>query len=1255
MRIITLASLLCTFIAAYATPISQEEAKDIAENFLNKNLNQDAPSRKSLRPASSLDKNSQYYIFNAAGGEGFVIVSGDDRTRPILGYSENGNLDVSTLPPQLEFMLMAFSESLESLPETTQSYTSNRQIKRKPIKAPATPLLETQWNQDAPYNNLCPMIGGQKALTGCVATAMGQVINFTHKSNKVEEVPEYWSNDLWMPNLPARTFDYPLQSDDDIASLMLYCGQSVRMEYGVQESGAYVENIPEALHNYFGWESETRVMERGNYNDEHWLRIVGEEIAAAHPIIYSAVTSQGEAHCFVVDGIDGELFHVNWGWGGLADGYYNFSPYAGENKSQYILMQRIISTRDDDNSADIITYGTTIDGINYQLNDEGGSLTAAVLPLKNGEKYRGDLRIPSHVNYEGKTYTVNYFGQNAFVDCAHLTSIFIPATIEGNDWSVFSGCTNLHKVDVEDLLSFCRLEVGGWWTGSPLHNGADLYLNGQIIKDLYIPEGIETLGYCKFSNCTSIESVHFPKSVKSIGQNAFGGCKNLKNVDFSESSVSTIDIQAFHNCESIYEIYLPTTLKEIREDAFRAINGPGVPYLRKVVSLAATPPYSDNAFEDRHYGDAVLYVPDASVESYKTSKEWEMFAVVLPLSEEKPLAEYAYTEDDIFRYEINLTDRYAMLLDRIDDHWIDGHLVIPSSISYDGIQYPVERLGCRALYAQGVCRCDAPLNHIGIAAFQWSGLDDSFKIPSTLSCIPDLTFCNSEFNTLAIPASITKIGHKAFDLHEAYSWDENSVREIECLGAVPPEIEEDTFNPDAYRQILLKVPFGAKKNYACAKGWRNFLSISNSGEEQEEILSSDISLSANFTGLTDVHPGMSLKVEGIVRNSGQQDVDGFDIYWNIDKGEMNTEHFDVKIPAGDFHIFRTQLPAHVDKSGDHLLTLTAAIDKADDLDTSDNTVCLDFTSFDDAYYRVTLIEQFTSEECGLTPWANDLLFEGIESSGNQDFVTHATHHCGFYDDFLTINHDYEWFYNDWGTYTPAVMINRTDMEGSESPVKNLSMSPERDILRESGLCFAQVSVKMEVVENEVVVRTLLEKTAGFDVNDGYDRVTVYLVEDNIPSIAQRDVWTEDGYNHDFIHRNTVRKVMSEIWGYPIEWKGDMCAYLFSSPLNEDWKTADLKAIAFLHRYDPGDVLNSQVYTAGSSDLPQYCTPIDDSLYIDATSGISTGIEPITSEASTSTAVYNLMGVKMADSADQLDRLPAGIYIVNHRLIYHNPK
>lgn len=1194
-------------LTAQANPIGSSEAILIAEQFLGKEVQALNLPRKSAGTATAATPS--LHILNASDGKGFVVVSGDDRIMPVLAYSDNGQFDPQTAPESALWLISEYQKAIEAM--TPDAPAAQRRLPRKnPVKrSPSVePLLSTQWGQGDPYNNQCPSIGGINTLTGCVATAMAQVVNYENKTSTVAAVPEYWYENGYAEGLPSREFSFGNLSEADIAWLMRYCGQSVEMSYGIDASGAESEKVPNALRNYFGWEDEVNLLKREDYNDQHWNRMVAEEIGSGHPLIYSAMSETGIGHSFVVDAVSDDYYHVNWGWEGNSDGYYSFSPFGSDsdNKSTYILWQDMVAARDDDPSNDVIDYGTTINGINYQLSDD---MTAAVLPLKGGEKYRGELVIPSTVEYGGDTYTVTYFGQSAFVNCKHLTSISIPATITGQAWSIFDGCENLHKVNIEDLTSFIKLDVGGWWTGSPLTYGADLYLNGEIVRDLVIPEGIENVGYCKFANCTSVETITFPSTIKVAGQYSFSGCPKLRYVDMLESALELIGELAFVNDDVMEEVRLPATLNTIKPDAF----GQGCRKLRKVVSLATTPPNAEGtstigkgiAFTHRTFSDVRLYVPDSSMELYKKAKEWRNFCEILPISEEKPLPEVDTISAGPLIYEINLTEKFAKVIsiniDYIPSEGNDDRIIlIPTYVVYSDQNYPVEEIGYETFYGKSYenFEIQAPVRKLGISAFCWSTIENGLKLPDTLNSIPESAFRNFSTSKLILPASLDYIGENALCAEENISYYDlsgNGILEIESLNPLPPTVCDNTFDAHQFEHTILRVPYGSKKAYSIASGWSNFKNIENIGDEQEIILNNDLTISATLKGKTSLRNGMPLHVTGTVFNRGSQSVTGFKLKWNIDGNDSDEKSFGFEIMPNESSEFDIYIPVNVSNSGSHVLNISAMInDDIQDDDTSDNVAELNFDTFDNGYYRVSLIEQFTSENCGLTPSANPKVYNAIEQTDNADFVAHVFNHCGYYDDFLTLTHDYEWFYNDWGTYTPAIMLNRTDIANSGyTPVMSVADRFEFDLQNESGICNAMVSVSCDLQDNNISVKTVLDKDASFDIAAGYDYVTVFLIEDSIPAREQIDVWT-DGYLQDYYHRNVLRKVLTSPWGERIKWDGDSCLYRFKTDINPEWNKDNLSAVAFIHRYNPDSPTDCQVYTAGASYQPQYREIPDDS-------------------------------------------------------------
>lgn len=301
--------------------VSEQEALKKAQHFMQgKQFKAANSSRVKHRSAS----NDAFYVFNSEDNDGFVIVSSDDRTPDILGYSMHGKLDIDNLPCNVSWVLNCYKQVLDSLAMMPDSDLGRKANRRSPSsqKAEIEPLITTHWGQGAPYNNQCPEYNSQKCLTGCVATAMAQIINY-HRwpQGNTSAIDSYTTSSLGIevPQLGATNFNWNNMTDDEVAKLMRYCGQAVHMDYTLSASGT---SRPEnAFINVFGYSKSTSGMGGKKFTAEHLENHVYEELENNRPVFYTGVNSNG-GHAFVVDGYKDGLFHINWGWNGDADGYF---------------------------------------------------------------------------------------------------------------------------------------------------------------------------------------------------------------------------------------------------------------------------------------------------------------------------------------------------------------------------------------------------------------------------------------------------------------------------------------------------------------------------------------------------------------------------------------------------------------------------------------------------------------------------------------------------------------------------------------------------------------------------------------------------------------------------------------------------------------------------------------------------------------------------------------------------------------------
>lgn len=337
--------------AANAERVSKQEALQKAQQFMpGKQFGEARGFARSANPSDG----EPFYVFNAEGNRGFVIVSGDDRTTEIIGYSKTGHLDMEQMPDNLKWWLDGYVRQMEALGTSAKPAEKFMTRGADSWKA-VSPLIKTQWNQYEPYNLMCPdgnyvdyyEVGydaNNRCVTGCVATAMAQIMYYWKWPNGCDAIDSYptgYYDDDWnfietnrVKGLPATTFKWDKmktvytsgemgEAADAVAELMRYCGQAVNMDYGTDGSSAGI--LPYIMARYFGFGKNARQVVRSLYSLSVWENMIYKEVSEERPVLYGGSSISG-GHQFIVDGYDGKgLFHMNWGWGGMSDGYFVLS------------------------------------------------------------------------------------------------------------------------------------------------------------------------------------------------------------------------------------------------------------------------------------------------------------------------------------------------------------------------------------------------------------------------------------------------------------------------------------------------------------------------------------------------------------------------------------------------------------------------------------------------------------------------------------------------------------------------------------------------------------------------------------------------------------------------------------------------------------------------------------------------------------------------------------------------------------------
>lgn len=349
--------LLVLPLGMWADELTEKAAQELAQQFVASHN-----TRKSAPTVTAAGQVSGLYVFNVSNNGGFVIVSNDDQTIPILGFGQSGNIDTEDLPDNMRAWLQGYADQIAWLKSNNDNENQNGNGKkaRRKVGSHSTtaiaPLIMTHWNQTAPYNNLCPEIDGEKTVTGCVATTVAQIMYYHYAHNGFAAaantaIPGYSTSalnkaresiSLDVSGLSATTFDWENMQNSytgsettvqntAVATLMQYCGSAMQMMYGLISNGgssSYGESIPFALKHYFGYDGGVRYCYRKNYSYADWVDLIYGELAASRPVALGG-QSCGGGHSFICDGYkyesETDYFHINWGWGGGSDDYFVLS------------------------------------------------------------------------------------------------------------------------------------------------------------------------------------------------------------------------------------------------------------------------------------------------------------------------------------------------------------------------------------------------------------------------------------------------------------------------------------------------------------------------------------------------------------------------------------------------------------------------------------------------------------------------------------------------------------------------------------------------------------------------------------------------------------------------------------------------------------------------------------------------------------------------------------------------------------------
>ena len=518
-------------LSLQAGPVDQQKAQQLGTKFLSTTAVGQRSADIQLNLVSVATDHSRgaidFYAFNVIGGEGFVIVAGDDCVKPILAYSTTGIYNPQDVAEGFAYTLNSFRKEIhyvrehhigatpDIVAEWKSVMTTGNLREGRAARSVVGPLCQTTWNQNYPYSSQCPEDeegSGGHVYAGCVATAMGQVMKYwdypEHGTGSHTYYPEGYAQQT--ANFGETDYHFELMplsidstsTEEDcfyIAQFLHHCGIAVDMQYSGHGSGAYSQDVPVALSNYFGYTSlEYEMLGFWGFNfytNEQWIQMLKDGGLDEHiPLYYSGSDDNGAGgHAFVCDGYDeNDYFHFNWGWSGRDDawcpiGALNTTKYAFNDSNSFIghivpqnsaYYQRADSVVDFTVMENATMDGVTLSWTNPTINLNGNTLTSieSITIRRNNEVVATltDVQVGASMTYEDADLAPGLY---EYAVCVTNEA--------GISRHVYRKIMVGEKCDVTFVL---RDQGGDGWKGAAISVTAE---NGQRIAIITMDEGTE--------------------------------------------------------------------------------------------------------------------------------------------------------------------------------------------------------------------------------------------------------------------------------------------------------------------------------------------------------------------------------------------------------------------------------------------------------------------------------------------------------------------------------------------------------------------------------------------------------------------------------------------------------------------------------------------------------------------------------------------------------------------------------------------
>ncbi|MDE6273358.1 MAG: C10 family peptidase [Muribaculaceae bacterium] len=889
-RLFALALSGLTALGLHAAHLSPQEALQRLKSDRNRVAASKAIANSNPRYLGSIPTEAgkdALYLYTLSARPGYLILAADDRLVPMLGYSETGTLNnTEELPDGLKWWMNQIADEINYM-LTENDDESAWTVKLPPSVGPAiAPLVSARWGQTDPYNAMTPIVNEKQSPTGCVATALTQIMyhyswppapkgSITYKDTSSDKVTRSMTFDglqfEWEKMLDVYSEDSPQDAIDAVALLMKAVGHGVKMTYGASSSGATDDNAKDGMINYFGYSKDMKHIRRESFTRNEWENILYSMLSAGMPIYYTgrdAVWLGSGGHAFVCDGYDGQgYFHFNWGWNDKYNGYFLTTCMvpAGAGTGGYIngynYTQSIMVNMhpDDDREYSLVDY---VIGTKFEFNSQANSIIAEA-QRGNGKSFEAGLQFcPTDAPED--SYIVSLGVAENSVECSLpediLGSLDPGKTYEVKMvWRADNGKWQRVAGQSSGLAVYNQYPMGGYMTYDdgkwnfvssltdlrpiPLmisditFNDEDYYLSGSPNSLTFYTTNLDNDYEYHGARCYAVDesgkqTLFFNFTLEVDPEEVHKSSFTLKDTLTLPKGVYTlrfIDVNTLQEIpiegEFILKVYDQDSILTHDDGCFKYVVIPGHDATLLQTSTGST------------IGGDIFVPSEISIdgEAYKVGKMQVTWRNILDkkkvtsLKIDYPLTEIAsssFSSMDILE-ELSIPETVKVIGQYAGAfNKVMTKLTIPERLDH------IDKSAFFACYMLKELRVPA-VDTIPESCFYGVYEVPELRIPEGVRVIEKQGFYSPKVcEYIELPSTLESIGSQGFG---GYISD-SKLKEVKIHALTPPAIESNSFASNQYKTAVLKVPGGTKTSYISDPVWSKFSNI----EEFDSTVGIDI-------------------------------------------------------------------------------------------------------------------------------------------------------------------------------------------------------------------------------------------------------------------------------------------------------------------------------------------------------------------------------------------------------------------------------